>query len=142
MQEADRSCHHGWDSASWEWMARRCRQAEVQLTLGGQQFPITVLVVSPLTTEAILGLDFLQHKSSVIDLGRTVLLLGRGQATQVPLVKAPRPATKIGVHLVDTVHIPPCSEVLVQEHTTVTDSKGAYLVESTGEQVGALVEEH
>ena len=34
-------------------------QSRINLSLGGHQYPTDVIVVSPLTTGAILGLDFL-----------------------------------------------------------------------------------
>lgn len=42
------------------------------------QFPITILVVSLLTIEAILGLDSLQQNSYVIDLGGERATSGKG----------------------------------------------------------------
>ena len=61
-------------------------QAEVQVMLGDTQFPINVLAVSPLTTGAILGLDFLQQSNATIDLRVRELHIGSGQGTRVPLV--------------------------------------------------------
>ena len=39
------------------------------MALGNTQFPMNVLVVSPLTPGAILGLDFLQQSNATIDRG-------------------------------------------------------------------------
>ena len=39
------------------------------MVLGNTQFPMNVLVVSPLTPGAILGLDFLQQSNATIDRG-------------------------------------------------------------------------
>lgn len=44
--------------------------ASVGLELEGETFAAEVLVVSPLTSEAILGLDFLQKQQASIDLNR------------------------------------------------------------------------
>ena len=41
---------------------------ELQFILSEKEFIAQVVVVSPLTTEAILGLDFLQHHVATIDL--------------------------------------------------------------------------
>ena len=41
----------------------------VNLNLGGRDFKTGMVVVSPLTSEAILGIDFLQGQQAVIDLG-------------------------------------------------------------------------
>ncbi len=48
-------------------------QAKVDLWLYGHRYPTRVVVVSPLTTEAILGLDFLRERKASIDLGRAEL---------------------------------------------------------------------
>ena len=45
------------------------------LGLGGQEFQTEFVVVSPLTSEAILGIDFLQVQRAVIDLGCRMLHL-------------------------------------------------------------------
>lgn len=84
-------------------------QVEMKLTLVGKHFPTNVLVVSPLTTEAILGLDFLQHHRATINLEAQQLLIGRDTVTQIPLSKLPLPISKLRVQLVDAVRIPPCS---------------------------------
>ena len=71
--------------------------------------------------------------------GGRELHIGSGEGTQVPLVKPPQPITRIGVQLVDAVHILACSEILVMASTTDMGSENMYLVESNGGQVGALV---
>jgi len=43
-------------------------QAEVQVEVKGELLQAEVLVVSPLTTEAILGLDFLRKHELTIDI--------------------------------------------------------------------------
>ena len=113
-------------------------QAEVDLTLVGRQFESKVLVVSPLTTQAILGLDFLQEHRATIDLGVKELLIGRDRVTRVPLHKPPQPAGKLGIHLVDAVHIPPYSEVFVMASATAVVGEGTYLVEGSGGRPGAV----
>ena len=114
-------------------------QARIELTLMGRQFSTNVLVVSPLTTSAILGLDFLREHKAVIDLGARELFIGEDKATRVPLNKPPHRPEKLGVHLIDSVHIPPCSEVLVMACTTGSVNMGTYLLESSGERPGAMV---
>ena len=41
----------------------------VNLGMGGRNFRTDMVVVSPLTSEAILGIDFLQAQQAVVDLG-------------------------------------------------------------------------
>ena len=60
-------------------------QAEVGLILSGKEFRAQALVVSPLTTQAILGLDFLQQNMATIDLGKKQLLMGQESEFHVPL---------------------------------------------------------
>ena len=40
------------------------------LQLGGKMLTLSIVVVSPLTTEAILGLNFLQNQQALIDLAK------------------------------------------------------------------------
>ena len=42
--------------------------ASIELELEGEPFSTDVVVVSPLTSEAILGLNFLQEQQATIDL--------------------------------------------------------------------------
>ena len=44
-------------------------KAEVELCLAGECFKVETMVVSPLTSEAILGLDFLRKYKATISLG-------------------------------------------------------------------------
>lgn len=54
-----------------------------ELDLGGDNFATKVVVVDPLTTEAILGLDFLYQQDATINLRGWKLFLG--ETKQVPL---------------------------------------------------------
>lgn len=65
-------------------------------------FQIEVLVVSPFTTEAILGVKFLQQYHAVIDLRSKHL---------IPLQKPPKPELKSFIRVVETIQIPPYSEL-------------------------------
>ena len=67
------------------WTSHNIRSsANVQLKLEGERFTSEVVVVSPLTCEGILGLDFLQEQQATVDLGTKVLLL-RKKGHQVTL---------------------------------------------------------
>jgi hypothetical protein len=113
-------------------------QAEVNATLKDKQFSTSILVVSP---EAIVGVDFLQQYNATINLGDTELLIGCGQVTKIPLSKPPQPVRRLRVQLVDTIRIPPCSEVFVMAssadtvHTWLTEFQGARW--SAGKMAGA-----
>jgi hypothetical protein len=94
-------------------------QAKVDLNIRGKAFPADVLVVSPLTAEAILGLDFLQQQTVTIDLGGKELLIGPDREVHVPLFQPSLPISKPKVQLVEAITIPPSSEVLVMADADV-----------------------
>ena len=58
--------------------------ARVKLELEGEEFMVNTMVVSPLTSEAILGLDFLQEQQALIDLASKRLSL-RSKGCIIPL---------------------------------------------------------
>lgn len=67
------------------------------------------MVVSPLTSEAIVGIDLLQTQQAVIDLGQGQLCLknsGCNISLDTP-PPTPRPSNIQQVRMVDTVEIPP-----------------------------------
>ena len=88
--------------------------AQVEIDLAGEKLPMDVVVVSTLTTEAILGLDFLHKYRANIDLGKKKLSLG-DQGYILPLVEANQ--TKLNdnphVRVLETIPIPPCSKMEV-----------------------------
>ena len=90
--------------------------AHIELELGGGKFEAEVVVVSPLTSEAILGLDFLQKEKATIDLTSKVLQLkqqGKSLPLEDPDVPPPLGIHKVSVCAMDTVELPPCSEIEV-----------------------------
>jgi hypothetical protein len=104
--------------------------ARLALTLGGANFQTDFVVVSPLTSEAILGIDFLQAQEAKIDLGRkTVDLRDSGCKivlhSPVPLQSCP---SEQDVRTVHTVEIPPRS-VLETPAYCDTAASGVWLVE-------------
>ena len=72
----------------------------VSVELGGREFQVGMVVVSPLTTEAILGLDFLSAHSAKIDLQEKELLLG-------PCPDAVKLTAKTTVRVKQDTTIPP-----------------------------------
>ena len=56
-------------------------RARVNLQVEGQAMAIDAAIVSPLTTEAILGLDFLREHKALIDIPQKQLYLGDKQCT-------------------------------------------------------------
>ena len=104
--------------------------ARVALELEGEQLVIDVVVVSPLTTEAILGLDFLKEQRASIDLAQEKLYLAKQRCT-VPLIEpSPRLAdNRVKVRMIATVQIPPCSELEVMACLEEPVEQGTWLLE-------------
>ena len=85
---------------------------DVTVCLSNIPFTITFAVAEGLTTEAILGLDFLQTNRCVLDMGKRTLQIT--QHPPIPLLQPQLPATSpLTVSLVDTVRIPPACELEV-----------------------------
>ena len=83
----------------------------VELVFGHHKFVSNVVVVSPLTSEAILGLDFLTEQQASIDLGGGRLHL-KESGCSVPLENPSsngENAMEIPVHAATTTEVPPRS---------------------------------
>ena len=103
--------------------------ASVELQLGGIPYPTDVVVVSPLTTEAILGLDFQKKYGATIDVGRCMMQMGT-QAT-IRMCQSP-PSCADGVRVVslmDSLTIAPCSECIVMASYEGLPGGGLCIVE-------------
>jgi hypothetical protein len=102
----------------------------VELEMGNEKFTAQVVVVSPLTSEAILGLDFLKEHEALIDLtSRNLHLKGRG--CHIPLADpTPRCGGTIeqSVHAVRTVEVPPRSMLEIAADFKVS-VEGVWLLE-------------
>ncbi len=103
--------------------------ARVELELEGEKFTTPIVVVSPLTSEAILGLDFLQGQQASIDLASKKLRL-KGGKCDLPFrdptsLQGP---SEIAVWAVRTVEVPPRSvlEVMASFETPV---EGVWLLQ-------------
>ena len=89
-----------------------------------------MVVVSPLTSEAILGIDFLQAQRAIIDLDRGTLQL-RQSGCDI-LLDPPTPIKSCTdtqqVRMADTVEIPPRAVMTVSAHLE-TPVEGVWLME-------------
>ena len=89
---------------------------EAEIVLGEMTFATDLVIVEGLTSEGILGLDFLERHQCIIDVSKGILTLSDG-ALQIPLQKKEDEGAQISqivqVCLVDTVIVPPRSEVIV-----------------------------
>lgn len=82
----------------------------VLLQLGGRQIQTDMVIVSPLTSEAILGIDFLQAQRARIDLGQGSLYL-RESGCEIPLSTSESGQIQCvdsqQIRLSNTVELPP-----------------------------------
>jgi len=100
------------------------------LGLGGKEFQTEFVVVSPLTSEAILGIDFLQVQRAIIDLGCGMLHLqesGCDISLNVPASVQSCPIDQ-QVRSSSTVEVPPYSAMEISANCD-TEVEGVWLVE-------------
>ena len=110
--------------------------AHAEVELEGEPFITDIVVVSPLTSEAILGLDFLQEHQATIDLDTKRLHLKR-RGFDVPL-KDPMSMgvcehIKVRVHAAKTVELPPLSEQEVMASLEVP-VEGVWLLQEAADK--------
>ena len=98
------------------------------LEMEGRTFPTELVVVSPLSSQAILGIDFLQAQQATIDLGHRLLHL-RESGCDIPLVN-PESTSLLeqNVYMASTVEVPPRCTMEVTACVGV-DAEGVWLVE-------------
>ena len=104
--------------------------AEMQVQVSGQSFPIRVLIVDNLSTEAILGLDFMAVNQCSLAVG--------GRLLHIPSCKYPMPVTGnchnppvANVVMEETRIIPPYSELEVMAIIPTMCLRKPYVLEST-----------
>ena len=86
--------------------------AKLQLELGGQQYPVE-MVVTDLRTEGILGLDFLETNQCALDLPHSIMRL-KGNDQPIPLHRTgnkTRQTENVSVVLPNDISIPGCAEI-------------------------------
>ena len=92
-----------------------------------------VVVVSPLTTEAILGLDFLhQHGAQIYLPGRKISLTDQG--ITLPLRAPPNrlaPSSRIAVQAIEKIELPPLSMTEIMGRVDTPDVEGTWLLEES-----------
>ena len=97
-------------------------QACVEIVLDGTNYPSAIVVVGPLTTNAILGLDFMRAHKVSIDLGRAEMRIGQ---------KRPGVERSMGC-LVDSIVLRLLSEQVVIAYVCGAELKGPCLVDNSG----------
>ena len=104
-------------------------RAHITLGLGTGNFEVEVLVATPLTSPAILGLDFLLQQQATIDLtSRTLRLAERGQSIPLEDPGTGTRTPKFPISCATTVEIPPRSSMQITCSTT-TPLEGVWLLE-------------
>ena len=105
-------------------------RAYTTLLLGTKSFPLNMVVVDPLTSPAILGLDFLMDQQATISFSDRTLQL-KEEGCKFALEEPPThggPATKLTVRSAATVEVPARRSMHIQG--TVTGAKeGLWLLE-------------
>ena len=119
-------------------------QTQVDIVLSGVQFKVQTLVVSPLSTEAILGLDFLQQHGATVDLDKSRICLGeKHKHLMLPMEKSGENTTPshstVLVSMPDTVRVPPNSEIEVIAAVQGHMCAGPVLLEEGKKRLAAAV---
>ena len=102
--------------------------ASMDLLLNGNKYESGIVVVSPLITEAILGLYFMRKHKVIIDLGKAEKSIGREdpitihQHNQSPYILG-------SVFLLDSVRLPPLSEIVIMAYSDELTQGATYIIE-------------
>ena len=86
------------------------RHASIDLLLNGNKYEAGIVVVTPLTTEAILGLDLMRKYKVTIDLGKTEIKNIQGRHNNYSSAQQ-SPHVSVSVCLIDSVKLPLLSEI-------------------------------
>ena len=107
-------------------------RTEAELDLGGHLFTTDVVIAGSLSTEAILGLDFLETIGATIDLVNNKIILAdqggslmlqKGSSSGETETHSPK------VYVVETIQIPPTSEMEIMATVKGQVSDGFWLLE-------------
>ena len=102
-------------------------EVPIHLTTGTIQ--TQVVVADKLTTEAILGLDFLEANNCIIDMGKhTLTFPGHPPISLVPAISKEN-SPRLKVSLVETIRIPASSELEIMAHVSGPPIYKPYLLE-------------
>ncbi|KAL5460388.1 hypothetical protein EMCRGX_G033834 [Ephydatia muelleri] len=104
----------------------------VTIMVGDGSFIADVVVVDGLIAEVLLGLDFLEQHNCTIQAGERLLTLKNGKIV-IPLTSSDtvRKSPRMVVNLLQSVHIPPWSEIEVMAAGCGDVSSGVWIVEPT-----------
>jgi hypothetical protein len=102
----------------------------VVLELNGNKLPVDVVVVSPLTSEGILGLDFLQRQKASIDLEFEQIRL-QDPGITIPLRTSAPSSRPVGVRAVSNLDVPARTELEVMACLDIPVESGTWIVEDS-----------
>ena len=102
----------------------------VVLELNGNKLPVDVVVVSPLTSEGILGLDFLQRQKASIDLEFEQIRL-QDPGITIPLRTSAPSSRRVGVRAVSNLDVPARTELEVMACLDIPVESGTWIVEDS-----------
>ena len=110
-----------------------CGQTKISLTLMKRCFQVEVLIVDSLTTEAILGVNFLEQNNILINLGSKQLLF-KGDNSSISMQGFNDSESKgyPSIRVVETVRIPPHSELMIIAEMVNSMDRVSYLAETNG----------
>ena len=117
-----------------------CGTAEVRIMLSEEEFDTLVYVVDSLTTEVILGRDFLKKHSCVIDVGQNLIQFGgRGLTMALDSEAGGQQVAFVSVMLESELKVPAYSEVEVVAKVPRAASNRSWIVEGEVDQKAVLV---
>ena len=109
--------------------------ARVSVELEGELRQMDVVVVSPLTTEAILGLDFLTENGAQIDLASRTLQFSDGPTVSLHELSSTLSSQKVKVRVEKTTRIPPRSELEIMACLDEKVGHGTWLLEQLSDKM-------
>ena len=112
-----------------------CGIAQVQISLGGRCFQSQVVIVSGLTADAILGLDFLEANGCTINLGKKTLHFQDCNLSLSLDTSIQSSPTTVRVAVVSTLQVPAYSEMEVMAKVEKPSVPGLWAVEGETDQI-------
>ena len=107
--------------------------AVIQFSINGIKFKHEFVIADHITTEAILGLDFLESNKCVLDLANEKMYI-QNKLVPLQLLQTYNESQCLKVTVEETVTMPPCSEMELMVHVD-TMQQGTWLVEGTDSPV-------
>ena len=118
-------------------------KAKVNVSFDGAEFPTQVVVADSLTTEGILGMDFMKEYSCNIDIGKDILTFksgGKAVKLQQQSSSTTSGIQSVDVILAEPVRIPACSEIEVMARAEISRMEAdSWLLEATTDRIPVMV---